>query len=146
MQERVDSISQLFLTVFLKTVLEHWGQIHWLFASQLLLYPIYNYIEKQKKEGSRLPSNSYLLHPEPLLTVQCTMCLLGCKTCTVYIYFTSTGTIPFLKVKTKWLAAPWSRRAYIGVVLYSEAHPGNIKSHKRAMRLSLGLWRLLMQH
>jgi hypothetical protein len=38
------------------------------------------------------------------------------------------------------------RRAYIGVILYSEAHPGNIKAHKRAMRLSMGLWRLLMQH
>jgi hypothetical protein len=25
LQERVNSISQLFLTVFLKTVLEHWG-------------------------------------------------------------------------------------------------------------------------
>jgi hypothetical protein len=38
MWEGVDSMSQLFLTVLIKTVLEDWGQIHLLFASRLLLY------------------------------------------------------------------------------------------------------------
>jgi hypothetical protein len=39
MRKRVDSMIRLFLTIFLNTVLEAWGQIHWLFASWLLLYP-----------------------------------------------------------------------------------------------------------
>ncbi len=38
MLERVESMSRLFLTVFINTVLEDWGQIQWLVASWLLLY------------------------------------------------------------------------------------------------------------
>ncbi len=36
MRERVASISRHFLTVFINTVLEDWGQIHLLFACRLL--------------------------------------------------------------------------------------------------------------
>ncbi len=39
MRERVYSMSWLFLTMFINIVLKDWGQIHWLFASRLLLYP-----------------------------------------------------------------------------------------------------------